>query len=91
MRDSFTRPWARSGVPQTRTRKQDNALLFLDYLHAEVEVADTITSFFVRPGVYFAFFGKSTPHGLIPDRDQPMGGGGRASVAAICRRGRAIG
>ncbi|KAI2791699.1 hypothetical protein POX_c04568 [Penicillium oxalicum] len=76
MRDSFTRSWARSGVPQTRTRKQDNALLFLDYLHAEVEVADTITSFFVRPGVYFAFLGKSTPHGLVPDRDQPMGGGG---------------
>ncbi|KAG2016790.1 hypothetical protein GB937_005991 [Aspergillus fischeri] len=31
-------------------------LLFLDCLHAEVEVADTITTFFVRCCVYFTFF-----------------------------------
>lgn len=71
--DSTVKPRVRSGVPQTRTQKQDNPLLFLDYLHAEVEVANTITSFFVRRSVYFAFFGKPTPHGPIPDRDQPMG------------------
>jgi hypothetical protein len=58
--DSTVKPRVRSGVPQTRTQRQDNALLFLDYLHADVEVADTITSLFVRRCVYFAFFGKPT-------------------------------
>jgi hypothetical protein len=59
----------RSGVPQTRTQKQDNTLLFLDYLYAEVEVAETITSFFVRRCVYFAFFGKPPQHGQILNGD----------------------
>jgi hypothetical protein len=71
--DSTMKPRIRSGVPQTRTQKQDNALLFLGCLHAEVEIARTITTFFVRRSVYFAFFGKPTPHGRIPDGDQPMG------------------
>lgn len=70
--DSTVKRRVRSGVPQTRTQKQDNALLFLDSLHADVEVADTITSFFVRRCVYFAFFGKPTQHGQNPDGDQPM-------------------
>lgn len=47
-------------------------MLFLDYLYAEVEVADTITSFFVRRYVYFTFFGKPTQYGLTLDRDQPI-------------------
>ncbi|KAJ0418856.1 hypothetical protein BJY00DRAFT_324647 [Aspergillus carlsbadensis] len=41
----------------------DSPLLFLDRLHADVEVADTITTFFVRRCVYFAFFGKPTQSG----------------------------
>jgi hypothetical protein len=71
--DSTMKPRVRCGVPQARTQKQDNALLFLDCLRAEVEIADTITSFFVRRCVYFAFFGKPTQHRLTPDGDQPMG------------------
>lgn len=57
--DSTVKPRARCGMPRTRTHKQDSSFFFLDRLHAdEVEVADTITSFFVRRCVYFAFFGK---------------------------------
>ncbi|KAJ5588730.1 hypothetical protein N7537_011408 [Penicillium hordei] len=57
--DSAMKPKTRAGEPQTRTHKQDGPLLFLDRLHADVEVADNVTSFFVRRCVYFAFFGKS--------------------------------
>ncbi|OQE71137.1 hypothetical protein PENNAL_c0111G05900 [Penicillium nalgiovense] len=57
--DSAMKLKSRSGEPQTRTHKQDGPLLFLDRLHAEVEVADNVTSFFIRRCVYFAFFGKS--------------------------------
>jgi hypothetical protein len=71
--DSNVKPRRRSGMPQTRTQNQDKTMLFLDCLYADVEVADTITSFFVRRCVYFAFFGKLTLHGLISDGDQPMG------------------
>ncbi|KAJ5142480.1 uncharacterized protein N7515_001267 [Penicillium bovifimosum] len=71
--DSTMKPKVRCGVPQARTQKQDNALLFLDCVNAEVEMADTITSFFVRRCVYFAFFGKPTQHRLAPEGDQPMG------------------
>lgn len=34
-------------------------VLFLDRLHAGIEAADHVTSFFVRRYIYFAFFGKS--------------------------------
>jgi hypothetical protein len=57
--DSTVKAHARSGVPQTRTHVQDAPLLFLDRLHADVDAADTITSFFVRRCVFFAFWGKS--------------------------------
>lgn len=57
--DSAMKLKTRAGEPQTRTHKQDGPLLFLDRLHADVEVADNVTSFFVRRCVYFAFFGKS--------------------------------
>jgi hypothetical protein len=57
--DSTVKAHARSGAPQTRTHVQDAPLLFLDRLHADVDVADTITSFFVRRCVFFAFLGKS--------------------------------
>ncbi|KAJ5974842.1 hypothetical protein N7481_008549 [Penicillium waksmanii] len=56
--DSTVKAHARSGVPQTRTHVQDAPFLFLDRLHADVDVADTITSFFVRRCVFFAFLGK---------------------------------
>jgi hypothetical protein len=56
--DSTVKPRARCGMPRMRTHKQDTPLLFVDRLHAEVGVADTITTFFVRRCVYFAFFGK---------------------------------
>lgn len=58
--DSTMKPQARCGMPQTRAHEQDSPLLFLDRLHDDVEVADNITSFFVRRCVYFAFFGKPT-------------------------------
>lgn len=57
--DSTVKPRARCGMPRTRTHKQDSRLFFLDRLHADdVGVADTITSFFIRRCIYFAFFGK---------------------------------
>lgn len=65
--DSTVKPRARRGMPQTRTHKQDSPMLFLDRLHADdAGVADTITSYFVRRCVYFAFFGK-------PARPGPTG------------------
>ena len=57
--DSAMKLKARAGEPQIRTHKQDGPFLFLDRLHAEVEVANNVTSFFVRRCVFFAFFGKS--------------------------------
>lgn len=68
--DSTVKPRARCGMPQTRTHKQDSPMLFLDHLHADdVGVADTITSFFVRRCVFFAFFGKPAQPGLT-DSDE---------------------
>ncbi|KAF7164507.1 hypothetical protein CNMCM6106_001025 [Aspergillus hiratsukae] len=61
--DSTVKPRARCGMPRMRTHKQDSPLLFVDRLHAEVGVADTITTFFVRRCVYFAFFGKPAQPG----------------------------
>ncbi|KAL5335663.1 hypothetical protein BJX70DRAFT_374791 [Aspergillus crustosus] len=59
--DSTVKPRVRCGMPRMGAHKQDSPLLFLDRLHADgIEVADTITTFFVRRCVYFAFFGKST-------------------------------
>lgn len=52
-------------MPIIRTHKQDSPLLFLDRLHTDVRIADTITSFYVRRYVYFAFFGKPTRPGPI--------------------------
>ncbi|KAF9883530.1 hypothetical protein FE257_003363 [Aspergillus nanangensis] len=56
--DSTVKARARCGMPQMRTHKQDSPLLFLDRLHEDFDSADTITTFFVRRCVYFAFFGK---------------------------------
>ncbi|KAL2812033.1 hypothetical protein BDW59DRAFT_155380 [Aspergillus cavernicola] len=62
--DSTVKPRARCGIPQMGAHKQDSPLIFLDHLHADgIEVADTITTFFVRRCVYFAFFGKSARPG----------------------------
>lgn len=79
--DSAMKLKARAGEPQTRTHKQDAPLLFLDRLHANVEVADNITSFFVRRCVYFAFFGKSARFSAsntsqVRDTGPNQGGGG---------------
>lgn len=58
---------ARCGMPQTGTHKQDNQFLFLDKLHInEVPVAKTVTTFFVRRCVYFAFLGKPLSHARDP-------------------------
>lgn len=57
--DSAMTLQVRSGTPQIRTHEQDSSLLFLDRMNADIAAADTITSFFVRRCVYFAFFGKS--------------------------------
>ncbi|KAB8227896.1 uncharacterized protein BDW43DRAFT_292769 [Aspergillus alliaceus] len=77
--DSTVKARARCGTPQKRTHKQDNLHLFIDYLHNdEVTISQTITSFFVRRCVYFAFFGKPWSHnrrhaihGGGPRRDSP--------------------
>ncbi|KAL4891360.1 hypothetical protein BDV59DRAFT_68017 [Aspergillus ambiguus] len=77
--DSSVSARARCGMPRMRTHKQDSLLLFLDRLHADVEVADTITTFFVRRCVYFAFFGKPARSGTAgdhtghPPTDNPPG------------------
>ncbi|KAE8410244.1 hypothetical protein BDV36DRAFT_302927 [Aspergillus pseudocaelatus] len=61
--DSTVKARARCGTPQKRTHRQDNLHLFIDYLHKdEIIIADTITTFFVRRCVYFAFFGKPCSH-----------------------------
>lgn len=65
--DSSVSARARCGMPRMRTHKQDSPLLFFDRLHADVEVADTITTFFVRRCVYFAFFGKPARLGSVDD------------------------
>ncbi|KAJ5318586.1 hypothetical protein N7476_005006 [Penicillium atrosanguineum] len=80
--DSAVKLQVRSGVPQTRTHNQDSPLLFLDRLYADIPVADTITSFFVRRCVYFAFFGKSAKYGPshISDRQNADADQGMADV-----------
>ncbi|KOC13279.1 hypothetical protein AFLA70_368g000561 [Aspergillus flavus AF70] len=61
--DSTVKARARCGTPQKRTQRQDSLHLFIDYLHKdEIIIADTITTFFVRRCVYFAFFGKPCSH-----------------------------
>ncbi|KAL4755928.1 DUF3723 domain-containing protein [Aspergillus foveolatus] len=62
--DNTVKPRARCGMPRMGSHKQDSLLLFLDHLHMDnPEVADTITTFFVRRCVYFSFFGKSAQPG----------------------------
>lgn len=61
--DSTVKARARCGMPRTGAHKQDSPFLFLDRLNADIETADTITTFFVRRCVYFAFFGKSARPG----------------------------
>ncbi|KAJ5982692.1 hypothetical protein N7451_012792 [Penicillium sp. IBT 35674x] len=56
--DSAMTLQVRSGMPQIRTHEQDSSLLFFDRMYADIAAADTITSFYVRRCVYFAFFGK---------------------------------
>jgi hypothetical protein len=77
--DSTVKARARCGTPQKRTHKQDNVYLFIDNLHNdEITIADTITTFFVRRCVYFAFFGKPwsynrchAVYGGGPPKDSP--------------------
>ncbi|KAL4801661.1 hypothetical protein BDV18DRAFT_164709 [Aspergillus unguis] len=77
--DSTVKPRARCGMPRIRTHKQDSRVLFLHYLCAdEGEATGTISTFFVRRCVYFAFFGRLPPSqscettnsGIFP-RDAP--------------------
>lgn len=56
--DSAMTLQVRSGTPQIRTHEQDSPLLFFDRMYVDIAAADTITSFYVRRCVYFAFFGK---------------------------------
>ncbi|KAF2806321.1 uncharacterized protein BDZ99DRAFT_479589 [Mytilinidion resinicola] len=49
----------KSGIPETGFYKGDKSSLFPNKLHGtNEEQCDTLTSFFVRRSVYFAFFGK---------------------------------
>ena len=67
--DSSVMSKARCGLPQVQTHRQDSPHLFVDQLHTDgVEVADKITTLFVRRCVYFAFLGKPSLYGSN-DRD----------------------
>lgn len=58
------KPRAWCGMLQIGSHKQGSLLLFLDHLYMDnPEVADTITTFFIRRCVYFSFFGKSAQPG----------------------------
>ncbi|KAJ5100832.1 hypothetical protein N7456_006884 [Penicillium angulare] len=64
----------RSGTPQIRTHEQDSPLLFLDRMNADIPAADTITGFYVRRCVFFAFFGKpSRSNNTNQDREADEG------------------
>lgn len=57
--DGSQRAPKRKGIPETGVYKTDQSSLFLDKLHStNKEQRDTLTSFFIRRSVYFAFFGK---------------------------------
>ena len=54
---------ARSGLPSTQTQKQDRRFLFIDRLHTSaVTPTDTVSTWYVRRCVYFAFFGRTSSH-----------------------------
>ncbi|EED20933.1 conserved hypothetical protein [Talaromyces stipitatus ATCC 10500] len=54
---------ARCGLPSNEVQESDRRLLFLDHLHtAEAPVTETISTFYVRRCVYFAFFGRLPAH-----------------------------
>ncbi|KUL83669.1 hypothetical protein ZTR_11069 [Talaromyces verruculosus] len=56
-------PKARCGLPSNEVQESDRRFLFLDHLHtAEAPVAETISTFYVRRCVYFAFFGRLPAH-----------------------------
>lgn len=57
--DSEVLPRARCGFPQLKAYTQDAPCLFLDMVHNESTFSSaSLTTFFVRRCVYFAFFGK---------------------------------
>ena len=68
---------ARCGLPKMQTHKQDAPFLFIDHLHSnKMPVTNTVTTFFVRRCVYFAFLGKPSifhPIDHYPSRDGSLG------------------
>jgi hypothetical protein len=68
-----------------RTHKQDSPFLFIDHLHSsKVPVAETITTFFVRRCVYFAFLGEaSTFYPIDQHSDMATSPGGMTSDTYI--------
>lgn len=79
--DSSVKPRARCGLPKMQTHKQDTPFLFIDHLHSEkLPVTNTVTTFFVRRCVYFAFFGKpSTFHPIDHYSGRDLSPGGMTS------------
>ncbi|CBF84445.1 hypothetical protein AN9021.2 [Aspergillus nidulans FGSC A4] len=72
--DSEVSTRARRGLPQVKAHAQDAPHLFLDKVHNEVTSSSaTLTTFFVRRCVYFAFFGKCS---LSGSRVRDLGPGG---------------
>jgi hypothetical protein len=56
-------PKARCGLPSNEVQESDRRFLFLDHLHtADAPAAETISTFYVRRCVYFAFFGRLPAH-----------------------------
>ncbi|EED17218.1 conserved hypothetical protein [Talaromyces stipitatus ATCC 10500] len=49
----------RCGLPSSQAQRHDRRLLFLDPLHTDgVDVSGTVSTWYVRRNVYFAFFGR---------------------------------
>ncbi|EED22551.1 conserved hypothetical protein [Talaromyces stipitatus ATCC 10500] len=47
------------GLPSSQAQRHDRRLLFLDSLHTDtVDVSGTVSTWYVRRNVYFAFFGR---------------------------------
>ncbi|CAG8218000.1 unnamed protein product [Penicillium salamii] len=56
--DSLVEARARCGIPRFKTHSQDKAFLFPASIHRVGPFSESVSTFFVRQCVYFAFFGK---------------------------------
>ncbi|KAL3705906.1 hypothetical protein TMatcc_006915 [Talaromyces marneffei ATCC 18224] len=55
----------RCGIPSGQAQRHDHRLLFLDRLHTDrVAISGTVSTWYVRRNVYFAFFGRLPSNSL---------------------------